>query len=57
MVVEKQGARRCISPMDAAVEAVVEPTLPPMSLMWRVVTCSGCGIQGHTYNTCPTRAR
>lgn len=57
VVVEKQNARRYISPMDAALEAVVVPTLPPMPLIRRVVTCSGCGIQGHTYTTCPTRAR
>ena len=57
VVVEKQGARRYISPIDAAVKAAVEPTLPPMPLIRRVVTCSGCGIQGHTYTKCPTRAR
>jgi hypothetical protein len=57
VVVEKEGAMEYISPMDAAVEAVVEPTLPPMPLIRRVVTCSGCGIRGHTYTTCPTRAR
>jgi hypothetical protein len=46
-----------ISAMDATVEAAVEPTLPPMPLIRRVVTCSGCGIQGHIYPKCPTRVR
>lgn len=43
------------SAMDATVEAAVEPTLPPMPLIRRVVTCSGCGTQGHRYPKCPTR--
>jgi hypothetical protein len=55
--VENEDAMEDIYPMDAAVEVAVEPTLPPMPLIRRVVTCSGCGIQGHTYTTCPTRFR
>jgi hypothetical protein len=55
--VESEDAMEDIYPMDAAVEVSVEPTLLPMPLIRRVVTCSGCGIQGHTYTTCPTRFR
>jgi hypothetical protein len=33
-----------ISAMDVTVEAAVEPTLPPMPLISRVVTCSGWEI-------------
>jgi hypothetical protein len=55
--VENEDAMEDIYLMDTAVEVAVEPTLPPMPLIRRVVTCSGCGIQGHTYTTCPTRFR
>lgn len=49
VVMEDEGAIGYISVVDAAVEAAVEPTLPPMPLIRRVVTCSGCGVQGHRY--------
>jgi hypothetical protein len=48
---------RYISPVDAAIEAATEPTLPPMPLIRRVVTCSGCGTQGLTYTKCLTRVK
>jgi hypothetical protein len=35
-----------IYPVDAAVEVAIEPTLPPIPLIRRVVTCSVCEIQG-----------
>jgi hypothetical protein len=55
--VEDEGAMEYISAMDATIEAAVEPTLPPMPLIRRVVTCSGCGIHGHRYPKCPTRVK
>jgi hypothetical protein len=57
VVVEDEDAMGYISAMDATVEAAVEPTLPPMPLIRRVVTCSGCGIQGHRYPKCATGVR
>jgi hypothetical protein len=40
---------------EVSTRAVVEPTLPSMPSVRRHVTCSGCGIKGHTYPGCPSR--
>jgi hypothetical protein len=55
VVVEDEDRSKDISLPKVPAKPVTEPTLPCVPLVRRQVTCSGCGIKGHTYSKCPTR--
>lgn len=57
VVVEDDGESEDISLLEVPEEPPVEPALPSMPMVRRQVTCSGCGIKGHTYVKCPTRIK
>ena len=57
VVVEDEDGSKDISLPEVPAKPVAEPALPSMPLVRRQVTCSGCGIKGHTYPKCPTRVQ
>ena len=57
VVVEDEDGSKDISLPEVPAKPVAEPALPSMPLVRRQVTCSGCGIKGHTYLKCPTRVQ
>lgn len=57
VVIEDEDRSKDISLPEVPTKPLVEPTLPSMPVVRRQVTCSGCGIKGHTYTYCPTRFR
>ena len=57
VVVEDDGVSEDISLQEVLEEPPAEPALPSMPTVRRQVTCSGCGIKGHTYVKCPTRIK
>jgi hypothetical protein len=57
VVVEDEGKSKDISLPDVPAKPISEPILPSMPLVRWQVTCSGCGIKGHTYSKCPTRVQ
>jgi hypothetical protein len=57
VVVEDEDRSKDISLPEVPAKPVVKPTLPSMPLVRRQVTCSCCGIKGHTYSKCPTRVQ
>jgi hypothetical protein len=57
VVIEKKDVCKDISLPEMPVEQPTEPALPSMPIVRRQITCSGCGIKGHTYIKCPTRVK
>lgn len=57
VVVEDDSDSEDISLPEVPEEPPAEPALPSMPIVRRQVTCSGCGINGHTYVKCPTRIK
>jgi len=48
------GARYISEPAPAP-EPQVEPTLPICPPVCRQITCSKCGVKGHTFTKCPQK--
>lgn len=57
VVIENEDRSKDISLPEVPAKQVTEPTLPSMPLVRRQMTCSGCGIKGHTYSKCPIRVQ
>lgn len=57
VVVEDENRSKDISIPKVPAKLTTEPILPSMPLVRRQVTYSGCGLKGHRYSQCPTRAK
>ena len=57
IVVEDDDECEDISLPNVLEEPPPEPALLSIPIVRRQITCSGCGIKGHTYVKCPTRMK